>query len=445
MVKQIIPDRFKDEYRRELARLFYLRINLFCYIAIFTFSLEILLGAIFFKHLLGEKDMPGIASGIIFAVILLITGNITKRLWYQKARAFFFSFLLILIAILAASAHPEIMPFMGIGLVLIALFTSMLLLPWSLIEAVIIGAFALVNFLWIYIACRTFVSMEIFSINAILLFMAIFIAAVAERSEDILRKKNFAAEKEIDEKNSVMAKELELAKKIHKSIIPNSVNHRLADIAVMYKPIFYMGGDYAKFHFVDDDRLLFIVADVTGHGVCCALLVNRVHAEMERLVREDFSPGAILKELDEFINRDFGKMGFFLTAFCGLLDFSNSRLIYSNYGHPPQILLQSREKTIVLMQPQTFLMGIGMDASNIYNNDIAFTRGDRLILFTDGIIEAKNSSKEEFGSRRLEDFTRENSTLDVEEFNKTLIEKLDNFQSGLQDDDIFLLTIQTKG
>lgn len=444
MAREIIPQRFKGEYSAELSRLFFLRINLFCYIAIAVFLTEIVLGSVFFKRLLSSKDMPGIIGGIVFAVILLLTGRASKRLWHQKIRALFFSILLILIAILAASAHPEVISFMGIGLILIALFTSMLLLPWNLAETVLIGVFALVNFLWIYVVTGAFVNTEIFSINGILLSVAVFIAAVAKKGESVLRKKNFTALKEIDEKNAIMAKELELARKIHKSIIPHSVSHRLADVAVMYKPIFYMGGDYAKFHFSDDDKLLFVVVDVTGHGVCSALLVNRVHSEIERLVREDLTPGVILKKLDEFINKDFGKMGFFLTAFCGLLDFSNDKLIYSNYGHPPQILLQSRQKSIVLMHPQTFLMGIGMDAGAIYTNDIVFTRGDRLILFTDGIIEARNASKQEFGIRELEDFTQNNADMDVEKFNEALVKKLDDFQSGLQDDDIFLLTIQTK-
>ncbi len=444
MIKEIIPDRFKKEYKLELAKLFHLRINLFCYVAICVFLLEVLLGSIFFKHLLSVKDMPGIIGGLAFAILSLVTGNITKKLWYQKARSLLFSFILISIAILAAIAHPEIMSFMGIGLVLIALFMTILLLPWSLIDAVIIGMFTLVSFLMVYISANVFVGAEILGINSILLFVAVFVAVVAKASEDISRRKIFVAGKEIDEKNALMAKELELAKKIHKSIIPHSVSHKLADIAVMYKPMFYMGGDYAKFHFINNDKLLFIVADVTGHGVCSALLVNRVHAEIERLAREDLSPGAILKELDGFINQDFGKMGFFLTAFCGLLDFSTSRLIYSNYGHPPQILLQSKENSIVLMQPQTFLMGIGMDVSSIHNNDIAFTRGDRLILFTDGIIEARDPDKQEFGSKRLEDFVQDNNNLDVEAFNGSLIKRLDDFQSGIQDDDIFLLSIQTK-
>ncbi len=205
-----------------------------------------------------------------------------------------------------------------------------------------------------------------------------------------------------------------------------------------------MGGDYAQFHFIDKDRVIFVLADVTGHGVSAALLVNRAHTEVERLVRENLLPGELLKHLDKFIDKEFGEMGFFLTAFCGLLNFSEKKLTYSNYGHPAQILLQSRENKIILMQSQTFLMGIGMEESKVYSNKIAFAQGDRLILFTDGITEAKDVKGNLFGQEKLEEFTKNNINLDVIEFNAQLTRKIDKFQSGHQHDDIFLATIQIK-
>jgi len=444
MRKGIIPEKFQSEYKAELSRLFYFRINLFCYIAIFAFLLEIILGFIFFRNLLSTKDMPGIIGGIFFSILLLVTGKITRSVYFQKTRALLFSFLLLLIAILAATAHPDVIYFMGITLILLAFFSSVLLLPWSFIEAVMIGAFTLVNFIWIYRVSETFVNGEIFGINIVLLGVATFVGAIVKRSEEILRKKDFASRKEVEEKNAIMAKELELAKKIHRSLIPQSVKSDLADIAVTYKPVLYMGGDYAKFHFVDKDNLLFVIADVTGHGVSSALLVNRVHTEIERLIREDVMPGLVLKSLDEFINKDFGKMGYYLTAFCGLLDFSKQKLIYSNYAHPPQILLQSKDNKVVLMESHTFFMGIGMDTSEVYHNDVAFRKGDRLILFTDGIIEARDLKGEQFGYKRLEDFAKNNIHLDVVEFNDKLVKEINIFQSDKQKDDIFLLTIQTK-
>lgn len=444
MAKNIIPEKFRGEYEVELSRLFHFRINLFCYIAIFAFSLEVILGLIFFRKLLSVKDMPGIIGGTLFSVLLLIAGRAFRSLRFQKARAFFFTFLLILIAVLAATAHPEVISYMGITLVLLAFFSSVLLLPWTWLEASVIGIFTLVNFAWVYLAAGTFVSGEIFGINIILLGVAIFVGAIVKRSEEILRQKSFASRKDIEVKNAIMAKELELAKSIHKGLMPKSIRADLADIAVTYKPVFYMGGDYAKFHFTDKDKLMFILADITGHGVSAALLVNRIHIEIERSIRENLAPGELLKSLNDFINEDFGKMGFFLTAFCGLLDFSSNKLIYSNYGHPPQILVQSRGNKIVLMEPQTFLMGIGMEAGSVYNNEVGFEKGDRLILFTDGVTEAKSPKDEFFGHQRLEDFAKNNADLDVVKFNSRLEEEISAFQAARQDDDIFLLTIQTK-
>jgi len=393
---------------------------------------------------LSAKDIPGIAGGIGFSILLLVTAKFSNSLYLHKARAFLFSLLLILISILAATAHPTIISYMGITLVLVAFFSTTLLLPWNWIEALFLGLFTILNFIWIYRISNTYISNEIFGINIVLLLLTSFIAIIVKNSEDILRKKNFMQRKTLEDKNQTMAKELDLANKIHKSLMPKSFSNEKVDIAVTYKPMLYMGGDYAKFFFKDKDKLLVMLADITGHGVSSALLVNRVHAELERLVHEELDPGKILSSLDAFINKDFGKMGYFLSAFCGMLDFSKKRLIYSNYGHPPQILLQSEQENLLLMKPQTFMMGIGMDANNIYNNDVPFQEEDRLVLFTDGIIEAKGKDGEFFGQDRLEEFVKSNRRAGVLEFNKKLLGNIKEFQFGDQSDDIFILTIQVK-
>jgi sigma-B regulation protein RsbU (phosphoserine phosphatase) len=250
--------------------------------------------------------------------------------------------------------------------------------------------------------------------------------------------------KEIEEKGAIMAKELSLAQKIHKSIMPHSFKNELIDIAITYKPMLYMGGDYAKFEFTDKDKIMFFLADVTGHGVSSALLVNRIHSEVQRLVEKKLEPGQMLKVLDEFIEKSFGQMGYFLSVFCGLVDLSSHELVYSNYGHPPQILLQSSDNNVVLMKAQTFFMGIGMDTKESYATTVPFQKGDRLILFTDGIIEAKNEKGEMFGQEKLEQFTKQNNSCEVDKFNKNLIETVDLFQGHHQSDDIFLLTVEIK-
>jgi serine phosphatase RsbU (regulator of sigma subunit) len=439
-----LPERLRPSYDTELGRLFFLRVNLFCYITIAAFAIEIIAGFTFFRHILSPKDIPGIATGIVFSVILLLTSRLSKNLVFHKARAAVFTIVLVLIGILAAPAHPEIINQMGVTLVLFSFFVSVLLLPWTAKETTAIGCFTLVIFVWVYLGTQTLAINEIFAINTIILTLAIVIAIIAKKTENILRKKTFLSKAEIEEKNAMMMRELEVARKIQKSIIPHSTQTGLADIAVTYQPMFYMGGDYAKFSFIDDDKLIFIMADITGHGVSSALLVNRIHTEIERLLRNRPLPGELLKSLGGFIDQDFGKMGFYLTAFCGMLDFSKDKLIYSNHGHPPQILLQSKENKIVLMNSQTFLIGIGMADENTYDTEVVFNKGDRLVLFTDGIIEARDKSGELFGYENLKSFAKDNADMGVIEFNDRLLEKVNRFQSDIQTDDIFLISIQTK-
>jgi len=444
MKDTIIPERFREEYKNELRRTLSQRINLFCYIAIGVFSLEFILAWIFFRRLLGAEDMPGILGGIFFSLVLLGAGKFARKLITQKMRGMFFSFIVISIAILAAAAHPDVIANLGITLILIAFFISTLLLPWNMIEAAVIGVYTLVTFAGVYQMTNTYVNVEIFGINITLLIVATLICLIVKRSEGIMRQKDFALKKEVEEKSRILMEELELAKKIHGGLMPKSLSTERVDIAVNYRPMLYMGGDYAKFHFLDKDRLFFMISDITGHGVSAALLVNRIHTEIENLIRQDLMPGEVLRRLDNFIKSDFGKMGIFLSGFCGILDFSNNKLVYSNYGHPPQILFQKSNKKIIFMESQTFLMGIGMETSDVYQVKINFERGDRIFLFTDGIVESKDPKGEEFGYERLKSFIREKSDLDVVRLNEELMAALKDFQAGEQGDDIFLLAIQIK-
>jgi len=444
MKDTIIPERFREEYKDELKSILSKRINLFCYIAIGVFSLEFVLACIFFRKLLSAEDMPSMLGGIFFLLVLLVTGKSAKRLITQKIRGMFFSFLVISISILAAAAHPDVIANLGITLILMAFFLSTLLLPWNMIEAAVLGVYTLVTFAGVYQMSNTYVNVEVFGINITLLIVAALICSIVKRSEGIMRQKDFALKKEVGEKTRILTEELELAKKIHGGLMPKSLSTERVDIAVNYRPMLYMGGDYAKFHFLDKDRLFFMISDTTGHGVSAALLVNRIHTEIENLIRQDLMPGEVLRRLNNFIRSDFGKMSIFLSGFCGILDFSNNELIYSNHGHPPQILFRKSGRKIVLMESQTFLMGIRMETNDVYQAKIDLERGDRIFLFTDGMVESNNPKGEEFGFERLKSFIRDKSDLDVARLSEELMAALKDFQAGGQGDDIFLLAIQIK-
>jgi serine phosphatase RsbU (regulator of sigma subunit) len=284
-----------------------------------------------------------------------------------------------------------------------------------------------------------------------LMFFAVatILCLIVRHTENVRNIENFVLFKdvekkgeEIQRKNEQMQEELELASRVHQTLIPESIKTKNADVTVSYLPMRQVGGDYARFRFLDKDRLGFIVSDVTGHGVPAALLVNRVHSEFEHLIEAEARPGGLLSKLNAFITKTFSGTGMYLSAFCGLLDFRHRKMLFSNYGHPPQYLYQVKGDQIQRFEPQTCLIGISNASGKIYEGEIGFEKGDRILLFTDGVIEAANIAGERFGSARLENYLRDNNQISCEEFNQKLVNQLNSFHPGDFEDDIFVLNIK---
>ncbi len=133
----------------------------------------------------------------------------------------------------------------------------------------------------------------------------------------------------------------------------------------------------------------------------------------------------------------------YLSAFCGMLDFSTEKLIYSNYGHPSQYVYRIHQNKILELSSQTTLLGIGeLGPSEIHETEIPYQKGDLLLLFTDGITETRNAHEEEFGTERLKDFLVRNAEFEHDRINQRLMEELNGFKMGGFRDDIFIMSIK---
>jgi len=240
-----------------------------------------------------------------------------------------------------------------------------------------------------------------------------------------------------------MQHELEVATHVHRTLIPRSISTGHIDIAVTCLPAHYLGGDYARYTFVSPDQLLFIIGDVTGHGVPAALLVNRIHTEFEELARSHTSPGKLLTALNNFIIRDFEGTNMYLSAFCGLIDMKKHELTFTNCGHPAQYLYVKNGSRIRLLTSQEALLGV-MPVEGHGETQVPLANNDRIVLFTDGAIEAKNQAAEEFGQERIENYILAQHGLEPERFNAGFIKELTEFAPDGFNDDVFLMTIQMK-
>ena len=388
-----------------------------------------------------ESFMRG--AGIVTGALMLLLNKRIKSLERMKFLSYLLSFIIIFL-IAAYSFVNRNFFVIGVAYYLIVIFNLALIFPWSVRGLLFLGSLNILGFVSVVLV-RGIGEHSFYVVTSSLsLFVALFTSIFIKRDDEARRRNEFMLKSDLEEKNKIMEQELELAKNIHKSLIPDSLSTDLVDIMVTYKPMHYIGGDYAKFYFLDRNRLLFIISDITGHGVSAALLVNRMHTETERLVRENKNPGQLLKELDSFIKQGFLGTGVYLSAFCGLLDFTKQRLFYSNYGHPPQYIYHIEKDKLSAMHSQTSLLGLPLQDDGVYEGDIDFDKGDRILLFTDGLIETRGIGNDTYGNQRLESFIRNNRSLSISDFNQGLLDDVNVFREGEISDDIFILIIDIK-
>jgi len=433
--------KYAQEYKIATANLIKAKIDLCSALLIFIFSFIILFMSIFTLNFI-EAFMRGI--GIVTGALMLVLNKRIKSLERMKFLAYLLS-CMVIILITAYSFINKNFFVVGIIHYLVMMFTLSLIFPWTFKDLFLLGSFNILGFVSA-VAVRGGVGDYTFYVatSTFSLFIALFVCVFIKGDDETRRKSEFMLKKEVEDKNRAIEQELELAKNIHKSLIPESISTDVVDIMVTYKPMYYIGGDYAKFYFIDRSRLLFIISDITGHGVSAALLVNRMHTETERLVRENKNPGLLLKELDKFIKQGFYGTGMYLSAFCGVLDFAKQQLFYSNYGHPPQYLYHIEKRKLNALNSQTRLLGLPLEDDQTYEGSVDFEKGDRMLLFTDGLIETRGVNSEEYGIQRLESFIADNRNLPMGEFNQNLLDDLNLFRKGEISDDVFILLIDIK-
>jgi len=246
-----------------------------------------------------------------------------------------------------------------------------------------------------------------------------------------------------DKKLQAIEREIEIARKIQQSNLPANINVlKGSDIAARYVPMSTVAGDFYDIQKVDESKAGILIADVSGHGIGAALIGSMLkiaYASQEYHVAD---PAKVLTEMNRILQ---GKLeSSFVTACAVFIDLENKMLCYACAGHPPPILWRSSPGEIYRMENSGIILGPFPNA--IYENtELDIRTNDRLVLYTDGIIETSRKSDEFFGIERLESLIRESSSFPAERSADLFIERLAQWsgKSGTAslDDDLTLLII----
>ncbi len=446
-----IPEQYLGEFSQARISLIKGRVGLFCVMVVGVYLFANFMNFIVYPKSLEPAEIRLAILLIIVGSIIFYLNNKAHTLRRTKLNAFLFAtFLFFIIAKTNLINFSDFKEF-SLSIYVFLLFLIGFTIPWSPKDMIPIAFMGVVTYtsLFLYIQNSPFhadvnFSFQLYFQGLMFICMTFCICVIIRIKETERDIENFLLFKRVEKRNTQMQRELELATKVHKTLIPKSINSHFADIGVLYLPAYYLGGDYAKFYFVGKEKLIFIICDVTGHGVSAALLVNRFHIEFERLAQKSKEPAVLLKELNNFILKDFEGTNMYISAFCGMVDFRSKRFTYCNYGHPAQYLYRTGNSEIVHLNSQASLLGITVENGNVQQGRLSFDKGDRIFLFTDGVIETKNQQGQDYERKRLENFARKNHRLQVDLFNQKLLDELSAFKGKKFKDDIFLLTINVK-
>ena len=237
-----------------------------------------------------------------------------------------------------------------------------------------------------------------------------------------------------EEQLAVIQKELDIAQRIQRSILPSSFPaSRSFRVAARYLPMSTVAGDFYDFLRGDDQEVGLFIADVSGHGVPAALIASMVKLAAAARHDDADDPSSLLLGMNNIL---FGNtQSQFVTAAYVYLNASSQELRYSAAAHPPMLLLRGGEVTEIA---ENGLMLAAFDFASYSTVTHSIQQGDRLVLYTDGVLEATNAAEEEFGSERLHALLRETAGLGHSDAADRIISSVRQW-SATQNDDLTLL------
>jgi phosphoserine phosphatase RsbU/P len=195
--------------------------------------------------------------------------------------------------------------------------------------------------------------------------------------------------------------ELELARTVQERLFPKGAPQVPGlDLAGLCRPAQSVGGDYFDFFTTSSGLTGFAIGDIAGKGVSAALLMAGLQASLRAMALSGFSNLSDLMAKLNVLMYDASPANRFATFFCCLYDSSTRQLRYSSAGHNPALLIPANNNQPVWLKTRGNALGLTRK-STYEQAELILNPGDRFVLYTDGVTEARNSAGDEFGEQRL--------------------------------------------
>lgn len=380
-------------------------------------------GALFSRLFLNLKYYSPILDKIVLYASLIILLFIPIPYWSTENLFYFISpiglVFLLVIYFVSFYVHSK-----GFGP------AKYFIIGWGFtIFGVLISLFASRYFIWAGYASEAGSTLQIF-------FMVFAMLSKANRTQ---LEKNRIEEVATDYK-----KEFVLAGEIQQSLLPKAPPQVDGfEIHSFFLPMKGIGGDYYDFHSRNEHSFSAIMADVSGHGPSAALIASMVKLAFAETFSLYDRPEKAIRKMNSSLFGNLGKK--FVTAVYAHFNYRNRSLTYCSAGHPPILIHRRSEDKILQLDSKGNFLGWFSDIK-VREHTYKLQSGDRILIYTDGLIEAFNKEKEMFDYDRLEMTLRANQNFSAQEFSYFLIYRIKEWVGLTEDfeDDITFTIIDVK-
>ncbi|EOC99234.1 SpoIIE family protein phosphatase [Caldisalinibacter kiritimatiensis] len=263
------------------------------------------------------------------------------------------------------------------------------------------------------------------------------IYAAVEVFRDVTRERKL--EQQLLKKNEKMSKDLEFARALQKKILPTKGRYGSIEIDYLYRPSEMLSGDMFDVFNIDGEHTGIYISDVVGHGVTASMMTMFVRQTMRSIKSEILSPAEAISELHKrFLDLHLDDDKYF-TIFYGVMNRRYNTFTYVNGGHNSVPIVLNNEG-LKLLESRGYPVCSLFEKIEYQESTIKLEKGDKVLFYTDGIVEAKNSKEEQFGLDRLLDIIKKEGK------NTNLINlienEIDGFNFGYQEDDYAVIKMK---
>lgn len=262
------------------------------------------------------------------------------------------------------------------------------------------------------------------------------VAETRKRSRDVAN-----LNKELAEREKRIQEDLALARRLQQDTLPDIGRYRTGKLrlASAYLPLESMGGDFFDVIDLDEDTTGLFIADVVGHGVQAALVTMMTKAAFYTHCRGVYDPAVALGAMNAALYNFLERPDLYVSAAYCLVRRSARTITYSNAGPHPTLIIRPSDDSIFELATEGLFLGMEAD-TGYESREFPLEPGDRILMYTDGLFEARSSGGKFYGEGRLEEFLIQSKGGDVDIFLAGLVEDLFVFMGTRErEDDIAIL------